>query len=107
MRRILRNLVLFPMLALAICVPALADANVEEDVQNWRLQNYVSNTVSAYFTGSSCTYGMLTFPSTASADDKNRFWALVLTAKTTGKKVGVFYETTSGTCQITSYYTPT
>jgi hypothetical protein len=100
----LRNFVLFPVLALAICAPALADSVLEEDAQNWRLQNYVSNVVVVYFTGSPCTSGALNFPSNATSDDKNRFWALVLTAKSTGKKVGVWYETTSGNCQITSYY---
>jgi len=95
------------ILVCAIHAPAIADQVVEEDVQGWRLQNYVPGTVLVYFTSSPCVSGMLSFPTSATSDDKNRFWSLVLTAKATGKKVGVYYETVSGSCQITSYYTAT
>jgi hypothetical protein len=43
-------------------------------------------------------------PPSATADEKNRFVAMVTTAKAAGKYMGVFYETVSGNCQITSFY---
>ncbi len=92
-------------LALFATSPAFADVNIEGPVVGWRLQNYVPNNVVVYFTGSSCAQGSLTFSSAATADDRNRFYSLILTARSTGKKIGVFYETTSGSCQIQSFYT--
>lgn len=84
---------------------AVADANIEGSVSGWRLQNYVPNNITVFFTGSSCAQGALTFGTAATADDRNRFYSLILTARTTGKKIGVFYETASGSCQIQSFYT--
>jgi hypothetical protein len=71
----------------------------------WRLQNYVGGAVSLYYTSSPCGSGLLLLGAGASADEKNRLWSLVLTAKATNKSVGIFYETTSGSCNITSFYT--
>jgi hypothetical protein len=91
-------------LLLAIGSPVYADNNIEAVPTGWRLQNYVSNGVNIYFTGSSCVYGGLSFSASATSDDKNRLWSMVLTAKATGKAVGIFYETVSGNCNITSFY---
>ena len=92
-------------IALFATSPAFADVNIESPVIGWRLQNYVPNNVVVYYTGSSCTSGSLTFGPAATADDRNRFYSLILTARSTGKKIGVFYETASGSCQIQSFYT--
>lgn len=71
----------------------------------WRLENYVGATgVAAWYTGSPCTTGALSFNSSATADDKNRFWSLVMTAKVSGKPIGVAYTNVSGSCQIVSFY---
>lgn len=85
--------------------PCFADANLEAVPTAWRLQQYVGSSVNAYYTGSPCTSGLLQLGGSVSADEKNRFWSLVLTAKATGKSVGIYYETTSGSCNITSFYT--
>jgi hypothetical protein len=92
-------------IALFTASSALADTNIEGPVIGWRLQNYVPNNIAVYYTGSSCAQGSLTFGPTATADDRNRFYSLILTARSTGKKIGVFYETASGSCQIQSFYT--
>lgn len=89
---------------LGVATPAYADALIEAVPTNWRLQNYVNSGVTAYFTGSSCISGGLSFGPSATSDDKNRFWSLIMTAKALGKTVGIYYETTSGLCQITSFY---
>jgi hypothetical protein len=93
-------------LALSSAPAAWADANIEASPAGWRMQNYAPNTLLVHFTGSPCQYGTLSFPANATNEDRNRFYALVLSAATTGKKVGVYYETVSGSCQITSFYTP-
>jgi hypothetical protein len=86
--------------------PAYADNQIEAVPTGWRLQNYVSNVVNIYFTGSACTSGALSLPANATSDDKNRLWSTILTAKATGRAVGIFYETVSGNCNITSFYAP-
>jgi hypothetical protein len=84
---------------------AFADTEIQAVPTNWRLQNYIGGSgVVAWFTGSTCTNGALNFPSSATADDKNRFFSLILSAKISSKTVGVYYETVSGNCQITSFF---
>ena len=95
----------FSALTLFAAPAAFADAFFEASPATWRLQNYVPNVLVAYYTPSTCASQVITFPSNATQDDRNRFYALVLSAQTTGKKVGVYYETVSGGCQITSFYT--
>ena len=92
--------------ALLSAPAALADANIEASPATWRMQNYTPNTLVVFFAGSSCVNGSISFAANATVDDKSRFYSLVLAALTTGKKVGVYYETVSGACQITSFYTP-
>lgn len=85
--------------------PAFADTDMQAVPTNWRLSNYIGAAgVVVWYTGSSCTNGVLNFPSSATADDKNRFFSLILSAKISLKIVGVYYETVTGTCQITSFY---
>jgi hypothetical protein len=92
---------------LLLCMLSAAQAATVSIVAvptSWRLENYAGNSVvSAWFTGSSCTNGVLTFPSQATAADKNRFWALVLAAKLTQKAIFVFYDDAIGGCQMISY----
>jgi hypothetical protein len=85
--------------------PAWADSVIYAVPTNWRLQNYIGTQgIVAWFTGSSCGNGALNLSSSSTSDERNRFWTLVLTAKVSGKAVGVYYETATGTCQITSFY---
>lgn len=93
-------------ISLAISSPVYADLYVEAVPTNWKLQDYISGVVNAYYVGTSCYAGGVSFPASATIDDKNRFWALVLSAKSTGKPVGIYYETVTGNCQITSFYAP-
>ncbi|MEJ2043236.1 MAG: hypothetical protein P8X74_01080 [Reinekea sp.] len=71
----------------------------------WRLQNYTGDNVVAWYTGSACTNGQLTFGSNASRDDKNRFWSVMMAAKVAGKPVVVFYDDSAAParCIITSF----
>jgi hypothetical protein len=71
----------------------------------WRLENYVSDNVVAWFTPTTCTNGSLTFSTTATAGDRNRFWSTVSMAKVAGKKVSVYYENAAApaSCVIRSF----
>ncbi|OGA24699.1 MAG: hypothetical protein A3I02_01990 [Betaproteobacteria bacterium RIFCSPLOWO2_02_FULL_67_26] len=71
----------------------------------WRLENYPGDGVAVYFTSSPCPSGQLSFPSTATVADKNRFWALVTVAKLTQRAIFVyyFYDQAAFTCQIVSF----
>jgi len=85
----------------------VANANtiVLELPTNWRLENYPSShEVHLWFTGASeCTNGHIYF-SGASADDMNRLWAIVTTAKIANRKVGLQYTGTAGACTIISFF---
>ena len=92
------------LLVLASAFPAsAAEGLVVASPASWRLQNYIGNGVTVYYTGvSTCPSGGLTFGSGATIDDINRFWTLILTAKATGAQVGVYYDNV--TCLISSFY---
>lgn len=97
----------FAAWSLAATIPFSAGhADIIEAVPTaWRLENYVGATgIAAWYTGSPCATGNLSFNSSATADDKNRFWSLVMTAKVSGKPIGVAYVNVSGSCQIVSFY---
>jgi hypothetical protein len=104
MMRIIRRALL--ALSVLCASPCLADAYIEAVPTTWRLQNYIGSNMYVWFTGSPCAGGSLVLGASVSTDDKNRFWALVLTAKASQKTVGIYYETTSGVCNITSFYMP-
>jgi hypothetical protein len=71
----------------------------------WRLENYPGSAVTAYFTSSTCPSGQVTFPPAATTADMNRFWATVSVAKTTGRKMFLYYEAANApsTCTILSF----
>lgn len=90
--------------ALTASAPSFAALAVVYAVPTgWRLQNYTTNNIVAYYTGvTTCGYSQgLVFDSSASADDKNRFWTTIMTGKTAGKKVFVYYD--DATCVISSF----
>jgi hypothetical protein len=81
---------------------AQADINLESIPTSWRLQDYLSGGLIAYFTGSSCPQQSLTLPPSTPTDSVNRFWSAVMYAKSASKTIGVFYN--PSTCYITSFY---
>lgn len=102
---ILAHLSAFCAYALLFNSPALAESHILAVPNNWLLQNYMNASgVVSWFTGSSCNNGLITLPPSATDDDRNRFFSLILSAKISGKAVGVYYETVSGSCQISSFY---
>lgn len=88
-----------------VTAPALADdAMIYDYPTNWRLQNYENNSqpVTLWYTGSNCDNGHLILPASATEEDRQRLFSLILTAKAANQKVGVFYD--SSTCVISSFY---
>ena len=87
--------------------PALAQSSalIEAVPTNWRLQDYIDGNASLYFTGSPapCVNGNLVLVGgSAHGDSVNRLWSTIMTAKVSGKMVGIFYNPT--TCQIQNFY---
>lgn len=91
-----------------LCLTALpaqtATIFLEQIPTAWRLENYPGGGVVAYFTGSSCQNGKLSFPPNATENDKNRFWSLVMAAKVSGKRIGVAYNDATSDCQMLSFF---
>jgi hypothetical protein len=79
-----------------------ADSLVEVPT-DWRLENYLGNSVVSWLPRIICDNGMrqLHFDSSATNDDKNRYWSTVLSAKFAGKKIFVIYD--KPTCNIISF----
>ena len=80
-----------------------AEAYITAVPTAWRLQQYIntgSNVETVWFTGSPCSNGNLSLGTVTEAE-KNRFWALVLSAKLSSRAIFVYYETTN--CTITSF----
>ncbi|MCP3661923.1 MAG: hypothetical protein GY696_05400 [Gammaproteobacteria bacterium] len=82
-----------------------ANVSVTATPTAWRLQNYVGDKVVAYYTGSTCDHGQLTFGSNGTNDDKNRFWSVIMSAKIARKPVIVYYDNSAAPaqCLITSF----
>ena len=90
---------------LAVAVPVFAaEQTISVDPKSWRLQDYIGGTVNLWFTSSSCTYGGLSLVDATEAE-RNRLWALVLSAKLSSKKVFVYYDDAAApaVCRITSF----
>jgi hypothetical protein len=90
--------------ALATGPAASSPQFMASNAANWRLQNYVSDSVAVYFTGSDsysavCVSGKLLLPSTASTTDRNRWYQTIALAKVTGATLFVYFETTDCTVQ--------
>jgi hypothetical protein len=70
----------------------------------WRLENYLVDNVTLWFTGSSCVNGSLSMPVNATKSDKDRLWAAVSVGKAAGRSVFVYYQPITATeCRITSF----
>lgn len=81
-----------------------ASVVVKEIPNGWRLQNNVGGNVVAIWTGSSCEGGKLSFDATATTEDKNRFWSLVMAAKIGNKRIGVVYDDSTPECFIRGFF---
>jgi hypothetical protein len=74
----------------------------------WRIENYTNgsaNPVNLWYTGSSCTNGGLQLPSTATVQDANRLFSLLMAAKLASHTMFVYYDNTSSpaACNIISF----
>ncbi len=69
----------------------------------WLLQNYVPGNVVVWYTGSACTSGQLTLPTSATAADHARLYATVMSAKASNSKIFVYYENSVAGCPISSF----
>ncbi|SHM56405.1 hypothetical protein SAMN05518668_111155 [Sphingobium sp. YR657] len=78
---------------------------IEEVPTNWRLQNYINtHEVAVWYSGATvCTSGKLGF-SGSTADELNRFWSTVLTAKIAGRAVGITFTGTGDSCVINDFW---
>jgi hypothetical protein len=69
----------------------------------WRLENYVSDNVVLWYTGSTCANGLMKLPVSASKADRDRLWVTVSLGKSSDKKVFIIYYPQSTTCEIISF----
>ena len=72
----------------------------------WRLQNYTTDSIEVYYTPATCSTGRLILSGSMTVSDKDRFWSLVLSAKLTGRDVGVVYDMVSSDCVVQSFFLP-
>lgn len=93
------------ILALMSASTSAAEVPISAIPTKWHLQNYISNNVVVWFSGSSCNSGQLTFNASADINDKNRFWSMVMAAKIASKKITVYYDNSASPnqCIITSF----
>lgn len=91
-------------LLMSVSVSAFADIRSFTEVpSSWKLEDYINGAVVAWNTSSSCNNGVVSLSSGSTPDVKNRFWSTVSTAKVTGKKVFVRYESNGAHCIIQSF----
>lgn len=70
----------------------------------WLLQDYVGGPVVVYFTGSPCQSGSIVMPASATSDEQNRFFSLIMSAKISDHAVGIYYTYDGASCAVTSFY---
>ncbi len=88
--------------ALSISAPShAAVVHLYEVPTAWKLENYVGGVVTTWYTGATCPDGRLNLPSSASTDEVNRYFALILAAKISSRMVFVRYDNVS--CNIESF----
>jgi hypothetical protein len=69
----------------------------------WKMENYFGDSLVVFFSGSMCEHGRLSFPSLATVADKNRFWSVLLAARTSKTTMFVRYDDTTNKCNIVSF----
>ena len=116
MRRINRFLAIAGMSLLTLTSSSAwaTQVNYEAVPTTWLLQDYIGSPAgvvlwrmplpnnNCYNSGVGTTG--LSFPSTVTDQEANRFWSLVLTAKAANIVIGVWYD--NSTCLISSFYIP-
>ncbi len=82
-----------------------ASVSLLSNASGWRLENYTPGGVVLWYTGSQCTNGRLELPAGSTAADQKRLWATITTAKTTGRKMFVFYDNSNApnACPLISF----
>jgi hypothetical protein len=101
MRKLLATSLLFACLGSAQGAMTL----VTNSPAVWRLENYAGQGVTMWFTSSPCPNGQISFAPSATQADFNRLWATVSIAKTTGRKMFLYYDNTNAptSCPIVSF----
>ncbi len=89
----------FPLFANAEIVPLTVVPS------NWKLENYLNTNIVAWYTGSSCVNGKVSFTS-GTSEDKMIFWSTVMAAKVSKQKLFVRYDNSTSTCSIVSFGLP-
>lgn len=102
-------------MVLSLASTAHAALALYEDVPtDWFIQDYIGSPAGVALYRAQLPSGVcynstaevteLTFPSTVTDNEVNRFWSAVISAKATGTKLGVYYD--NSTCLISSFFVP-
>ena len=89
--------------------PSQANAQVNTSIEQvptgCKIQNYVPNNVVIWYAPTNCVNGQLTLPAHATDQDRDRLWALIVSAKISQTPVQVYYERYEDGrhCRITSF----
>lgn len=103
--QVLKSLFVVLFFILSISSAQSASIVISENPVTWKLENYAGAGVVAWYTSSSCSSGNISFASTATEADKNRFFAIVSLAKVSNRKVFVYYDNANSptNCLIISF----
>lgn len=94
---------------LTCLIPQHADAQVHtvivEVPTGWKIQNYIPNGVTIWFAPTNCVNGNLSLPAHATEQDRDRLWALLVSAKISQTPVQIYYNRYEDgrSCEITSF----
>ena len=92
------------LVVLLSSVSAFSEIRQLSTVPNsWKMENYFGDTLMVFFSGSVCEHGRLSFPSSATVADKNRFWSVLLAARTSKTTMFVLYDDSTTKCNIVSF----
>lgn len=101
MKKILPSVFFAAHFMMCNCASA-AEAYISAIPTSWRLQNYIPDTPTLFFSGSNCgPSGILAMPANATKADRDRLYNTIMAAKLAKKPVFIFYEST--TCTINSF----
>jgi len=101
MKKILPSVFFAAHFMMCNCASA-AEVYISAVPTNWRLQNYIPDTLAIYFSSSSCApNGYLLMPANATKADRDRLYNTIMAAKLAKRPVFILYEST--TCTINSF----
>lgn len=84
--------------ASAVVVQMVANPN-----DGFKLEMYNGGDLVTWFAGSSCDQGKVSIRAVEPEEYKNRYWALILSAKLANRNIFIRYENTDPDCPIASY----